>query len=406
MFRFSQHNNYNATIHNLRFSKVIDSLVQKWQINLLLLFVGGIILLLSYSTHQSAGLLLLSFITYLGIYAFSFSFKDGIQAGLKTKYFVVIGAILGALILAYLLQPPVHEFLKYAILYQPKWAEVASAQNPWRILEFLLGSGKIPFNLFFLAGLFLILKRNDQGGIFSLLTLFVPVILFSFVFQYRKNDYVFHVYPILYLVAAYALDAAITKLRDFRPFIKLFTMFPKVRREWLLTLCCLLWIPLSFNFRFAQSIPRLPDGSFNGAIYHDEWKEAAGFLRDKLSSDEVLMSTLPLTIKYYLGRAEFNLNWSNGDLALQKHIYTPDGRLVDFYSGADVIENLPELELVLKTHPNGWLVVDNYRFGNDVYVPADVRHYIEEHLSKAYVTQRETVSIYRWQNCSHASATN
>ncbi len=385
---------------------------QRWHLNLPHLLLGGFFLLLSYSTHQNAGLFLLTFIAYLLMMGIAITVKDGFTTALKSKYLILLTTVLGGLVLAYVVLPPIREFVTYAAVYQPKWAEVASAQNPWRIFEFLFGWEKVPFNLLFVFGLYLILKRGERAGIFSLLTFAIPIILFSFVFEYRKNDYIFHVYPIFYLVAAYALDASITgfamlsaakhpeRLQRFFAMLK-FPFIPpfqggKVGGESMLTLFCLLWIPLTFNFRLAQAIPRLPDGTFNGAIYHNEWKEAATFLREKLSLSDALMSTLPLTVKYYLGRAEFNLNWSNGDLARQKQIYAADGRLIDFYSGADIIEDLSELEGMLKNQPSGWLLVDNYRFENDVYVPTEVRRYIQENLMKVYETRRKTVSVFCW----------
>jgi 4-amino-4-deoxy-L-arabinose transferase-like glycosyltransferase len=385
---------------------------RRWQRSLPYLLLAGFFLLLSYSTHQNAGLFLLSFIAYLLMMGISSTVKEGFIATLKSKYVILLTAILGGLVLAYNVLPPIREFVSYAAEYQPKWAEVASAQNPWRIFDFFFGSEKLPFNLLFIGGTILIFKSWNRAGVFALLTFFIPVVLFSFVFQYRKNDYVFHVYPLFYLVGAVALDVFIVKLGSLKFVETATTRFlaalgmtcsselHSFAKNVIVIGLCILWLPLTFNFRFAQKIPRLPDGNFNGAIYHNEWKEAAAFLKDKISDDDVLMSTLPLTVKHYVGRAEYNLNISNSDLAREKNIVAADGRLIDFYSGADIIEDVPELQAVLDAHPNGWLVVDNYRFENDVYVPAAMRDFLLLRVRKVHETKNKTVSVYRWEKAS------
>ena len=404
---------------------------QRWQLNLSYLLLAGLSLLGSYSTHQNAGLFLLTFIAYLLMMGIATAVNDGLTVALKSKYVILLAMILGALVLAYIVLPPIREFVTYAAEYQPKWAEVASAQNPWRIFEFFFDSGKLPFNLLFVAGTILILKNWNRAGVFMLLTFFVPIVLFSFVFQYRKNDYVFHVYPLFYLIGAVALNFLIVKLGSLKfiesamtsPLIPLQRGkkgvppqgsrenlppyqggikggFGRLSKESILIVVCLIWLPFTFNFRLAQKIPRLPDGSFNGAIYHNEWKEAAAFLKDKVTDSDVLMSTLPLTVKHYFGRAEYNLNVSNGDLAREKNIVAADGRLIDFYSGADIIEDVPELQSVLAAHPTGWLVVDNYRFENDVYVPAAMRDFLLSRVKKVHETKNKTVSVYHWEKAS------
>ena len=142
-----------------------------------------------------------------------------------------------------------------------------------------MGPQKFPFDWLFWVGAALMLKQKNRAGIFILLTFLIPVLMFSFVFQYRKNDYIFHVYPIFYLVGAFALDylvgvvgRLIDRLRSNRIFAGLLA---GSRAETFVLALCFLWIPLTFNFRFAQKIPRQPDGHFNGAIYHNEWQEMA-----------------------------------------------------------------------------------------------------------------------------------
>ena len=362
------------------------------------LLLGGLFLLLSYTTHQNAGLFLLSFVLYLFVGAAYVAVKEGSRALWPSKYFVALALIVGMGLLALLLLPQARAFVASAQVYQPKWAEVASAQNRWRLLSFFSGWQQFPINVLFVLGAVQALRRFHKPGVYALLTFLVPVLMFSFVFQYRKNDYVFHVLPLFYLLAAAPLENVVTRVwqrgRNWRGWPGRLLRGPV--GVWAATALVLVWFPLTPTLRFGQKIPRLGDGYFNGAVYFNEWKEAAAWLRPRLSEEDTLISTLPQTVQYYLGRAEYNLNWSNGHLAQVKGYYAPDGRLVDFYSGADVIVDLDELEQVLRAHPQGWLLVDTYRFGNPVYVPEAVHAFVVQNMEKAYETQRGTVAVYRW----------
>ena len=80
----------------------------------------------------------ITFVAYLLLYSFLDLLKTGLQASFKNKYLVLASAILGLGLLSYGMLPAVREFLSYSVFYQPKWAEVATAQNKWRIIEFFM----------------------------------------------------------------------------------------------------------------------------------------------------------------------------------------------------------------------------------------------------------------------------
>lgn len=395
-------NNMAASRQRRIYFAPFTKILERWQIHLPMLSLGGLFLLLAYITHQNAGLFLLSLMGYLAACWIFLSIKGGIKSFPTEKYVVPLGVIILMGLLAYLINPEVHNFIVHAVTYLPKWAEVDSAQNPWLIFDFLFTSMEtVPFNLLFVLGTLLLIVNKNKAGLYTLLTFWVPVLAFSFLFQYRKNDYIFHVFPIFFLVSAYALDRVI----GFTHLI--FASWKSAQRisnkltdsqftNWLSTLLLLIWIPITPAFLFAQKIPRLPDGHFNGAKYHNEWKQAADFLQDKLDQNDVIISTLPQTIQYYTGRAEYNLNWHYADQARRSKIYAPDGCLIDFYSGADVIEDLDELKTIFIRHRKGWIIVDNYRFRNPVYVPENIQQYLVNYVTKSFETKRGTVSIYRW----------
>jgi hypothetical protein len=107
-------------------------------------------------------------------------------------------------------------------------------------------------------------------------------------------------------------------------------------------------------------------------------------------------------LQYYLGHADYNLNWPNADLARQHSILSKDGRLIDYYSGADVIEDQTELQSVIDSHARGWLIVDKYRFEELVYVPREIRQFVEVRLTKEFETKRKTMIVFSWKRESAA----
>jgi len=387
----------------------IHNFLTSWQLHLPRMFLGSILLLLSYSTHKNTGLFILTFAGYLLIWGITLIIKKGIVVALRSKYIILLTLIICTLV--FFLEP-FREFIGYALSYQPKWAEGSSAQNPWRIIEFLFSARRMPFNIFFIAGMILLVKHWQQNGVFVLLILMIPIVMFSFVFQYRKIDYIFHVYPLFYIVGAYSLDFFVAKLTNakflekiIQRFSVLFRMMPSwvhtvFSKNMVVTGLCIIWLPFTFNFRFSQKIPRLSDGHFNGAISHNEFKEATSFLQQRLSPDDMIISTLALTVKHYLGRVDYNLNMANSDFSKKNNIFDADGQLIDFYSGAPLINDMQELKSVLKTNLRGWLVVDNYRFQHDVYVPAEIRNFVSACITKTFETRNKTVTVFRWQDAN------
>ena len=387
-------------------NKVLN-IIHSWQLRHRYLLAGALVLAASYSVHQNAALFALGFLVYL-VTAFSVVLLSQNRKGAWwSKYFVLslLIVIAGA---AAMLVPTVRAFLGYALTYQPKWAEVASAQNPWRIVDFFLAHNFV-FSLTFLAGSWVALRdaSKNRAGVYILVQLLIPVIMFSFVFQYRKNDYVFHVYPLYLMICSVGLSTFMRQVENFLDEHVVHRLPRKLRlfqdKALLAFVLCLLWFPLTGDFRFAQKIPRLPDGCFNGAIYHNEWKAAAEYLVHRLSREDKVMSTLPLSVCYYLGRAHYNLNISNSDLARVNDNRDQEGRLIDFYSGARVIDTLEQLLAMISVHPQGWLVVDTYRFNNPVYVPETINRYIEGNWEHVFESQRNTITVYRWQKPQNIS---
>jgi len=374
----------------------IKFLHQDLGLNYWYLAAGAVVMYLSFTTHELAGLYALSLFFYLFAVGVAVWFvKDKSAAA---KYLITLSAMVVISLLAFAVLTPLQDKVREGLAFLPKWAEVSAAQNKLRLLDYLMSEEFVPLNGFFLIGAIQVLTQARKAGVYLLTLLAAPLVLFTFVFSFQKNSYIFHVFPAIILLAAYALD----RLMNFEFTESSFSLwldkinFSKIKTP-LITALFLVWMPITFSFRLAVSIPRQSDGQYNGAVYHAEWRQAADFVRNEMQQDDAIISTLPMTVQYYIGRAEYNLNWPNADLARQHNILSKDGRLIDYYSGADVIEDQAELQRIIESHARGWLIVDKYRFEEPVYVPREIRQFVEQRMTKKFETKRKTMTVYCWQ---------
>jgi len=372
---------------------------QPGQLNFWFLLAGAVVMYLSFTTHELAGLFALSFFLYLLVIGLAMLAAKGMAPSAKYLATFSVMAILS--LLAFATLSPLQDKVKEGLEFLPKWAEVAGAQNKLRLLDFIFSEELVPLNGFFVIGAAQAFLNAQKAGVYLLSLLAAPMALFTFVFAFQKSSYIFHVYPVIVLLAAYALDRLIQHESASALNSSMSAWLGKIRLQKIQSaipaLLFLAWMPFTFWFRLAMSTPRQADGLYNGAVYHAEWRQAAEHVRQRLQNDDVVISTLPQTVQYYLGRAEYNLNWPNADLAKKKNIVSKDGRLIDYYSGADVIDDLPELERIMAAYAQGWLIVDTYRFGESVYVPREIRQFVEQKLTREFETRRKTMIVFSWK---------
>jgi hypothetical protein len=379
----------------------IKFLHQDWGLSYWYLAAGAFVLYLSFTTHELAGLYALSFFIYLFVIGVAVVIANGKSAA--AKYLGTLGVTSIATIFAFAVLPPLQDKIREGLEFLPKWAEVSAAQNKLRLIDYLMSEEFVPLNGFFIIGAVHALTQAKKAGVYLLSLLAAPLALFTFVFSFQKNSYIFHIFPVIILFAAYALDRlmnfefAESSLSAWLDKIN----FSKIRTP-VMTGLLLAWLPITFGFRLALSTPRQVDGQYNGAVYHAEWREAAEYVRDNLQEGDAVMSTLPQTVQYYLGRADYNLNWPNADLARQHNIIGKDGRLIDYYSGAEIIEDLPELQRIIESRARGWLIVDAYRFEEPVYVPREIRQFLEQRLTREFETKRKTMTVFSWKRAPAA----
>ncbi|MDZ7372489.1 MAG: glycosyltransferase family 39 protein [candidate division KSB1 bacterium] len=315
---------------------------------------------------------------------------------------VLVGGIVGLVV--GVLVPPARERLLWVLQYKPAWAGWGMAVDSHYYFWFLSESKRWPLLSFFLIGILSVVARNDRKGWFWVVAFLLPVGLHTFLFSYRLSNYIFHVFPFFLMGAA----TGFVRVAEWLAAEMAQSSWRHLRRASLERLALILtigWLPLTVWFRYGIKVSQIGEAGDNGAEGHNNWKGATRFVQQHLRQGDRIMSTLPLTVQYYLGRCEYNLNLANarGDLE-----WTDTSRVgkIDFYSGAANVGSLGQLCAVLDSLPGHlWVIVDRYRFSKAGYVPPDIASFVRQNFRSAWQDPYETVDVYCWppEDCGNSS---
>ncbi|MCG8603376.1 glycosyltransferase family 39 protein, partial [bacterium] len=294
--------------------QALTNFVQKWQLNLIWLLITVGLLWLSYLVHQLAALFCVGVLLYLLVMFIVRTQQVGIRIALTSKYFILLGVAVTLSAVLVVAVPKVGMLLEYALTYTPKWANMPKFQDSKLYLDFIFDNYHFPVGVLFVVGGYQVISRLHQFGIYALSVFVASLFMFTFVFSYRHLQYMYHVYPVLIALSAYAFANII---RD---------EFPKIRRSWfsnsrlrqttiksLVVSGFLVWIPLLPSVRLAKNIPFNNGGNFNGAVFLTEMRQACEYVDKRLGEDDIIVSSDALGTLYYLGRVDLNLNFSDFD---------------------------------------------------------------------------------------------
>jgi len=292
--------------------------------------------------------------------------------------------------------PFVREETTYFLTYVPPWAEGAFSGNRLTLFLYLINEVKFPLAFLFFMGSAQLFTRESQSGWLLFWTFTIPLLLLSFVFQYRVPAYLFYVYPFFLILAA----AGFIRLVNCE--IGIMDRSVNYPRKWMRSVYTLLLFSIFIISPWARitiNIPFLEDGKTNLAVHHNEWREAAEMIKEKRTVDDIIVVDLPLMMDYYELKADYNLNWANLGRARMNESMTDGGQYVEVYAGTPCIESLEVLK-VLTSGSRGWIVVSAYHLDQSNYIPEEVRTYLL--TLEQRITKNNTVHVFRWNNQEQA----
>lgn len=373
----------------------LSNLLRKWQINIFLIAIAGILFYISYLVHQLTALFAAGLFFYATIMFVIEWRNDGIGVAVRSKYLftTVAIAVLGALAMLF-----AASFVEYAITYTPKWAEGTRFQDRKLYLDFLFDHYNFPMGALFFIGLYQIIARVQRRAVYAMSFFVANLALFVLVFTFRHFQYLYNVYPLFIMVSAFAVANVVGM--EFESIKKRWFPKTKLKQGLLMGLVfCgfLAWLPLTPSVRLARRIPVSPDGSFNGAMYMEEWRGACKFVGERIKPDDLVISTDALGTLHYLGHVDYDLNFADLDLAHQHDLRFEDGRYFDLYSGKPFITEVEQIQHAMTENKTIWVLGQRYKLLEaPVFVPLAIRKMILANFERVHTTDNNTVVVFRF----------
>ena len=241
----------------------------------------------------------------------------------------------------------------------------------------------------------------NKAAFFSLINFLVPCAITSLFFPYKLSNYIFHIYPFFVIIGAYGVvsfydDEIKVLLQKMAPLPSYIQKYLPGLAHVLLLIVLFSWLPLTTWFKLGVRFPNLTAGQYNLVYTHRDWKWAANYVNEHRNDDDIVLSTIPLTLVYYGLTSDYNLNNGMNSEAVKAGFIDPQNRLLDPYSGTPTIMRLDELKTIIDNHPGGWLVTDHYIMSLSTCVPEEIARFITENLEMEATPQNGNVLIYRW----------
>lgn len=82
------------------------------------------------------------------------------------------------------------------------------------------------------------------------------------------------------------------------------------------------------------------------------YRDAAQLIKTNVKEQDIIISNRPQLVYYYLGRVDYR---GNTEFVVEK-----DGRKIDWYTGADIIENEQQLKQIINDNQRGWIIFNPF----------------------------------------------
>jgi len=373
-------------------------LVAKWNIDFFWLVIAAIALGVATYLQVLSGVLLPGLVLYFLLMIFGVALGKGAKSALTSKYiFYLVVAIIGTAAIVSL-APEILAQAREAMNFSPNWAQYDYVQNPFYYLWFLTSNFYFTIAAFFVIGVVMAIAELRKPALYLLVLFLVPLALLSTIFALKVERYIFHLFPLFLIIAAYGAvklfkhAVAVGKDTQQQYFLPSFWSSPLLTKV-VIGMIFLSILGASDWLRFARKIPSLRAGT-NGAVTHEEWREACDFVRRERLEGQPVISTLPVAVYYYLGRIDYLL--ASMENPRNEEIVMKNGAPIDYYSNANVLDTVEDLQRLMQSQPRGWLILDLYRLGETRYVRPAVKEFIQRQLQCRYMTPEKSIAIYCW----------
>jgi hypothetical protein len=145
--------------------------------------------------------------------------------------------------------------------------------------------------------------------------------------------------------------------------------------------------------------PGSPVASTRLNVYEVDYRSTDRFLKERLRKDDAIISVMPHTSKFYIGRTSYFLQ-TYTDRQVVYDVAGSGRRYIDKYDGTPVLRNVDDLRQVFGSHDRIWVVAAPYNmlvFINDAgvvdYIKDNATLVYESYKSKLYLWERRRLGV-------------
>jgi 4-amino-4-deoxy-L-arabinose transferase-like glycosyltransferase len=358
----------------------------------LLLFV------LSLMSHQLAFLVAYGFLFYYLLLFIHNLISRKVQ-------FLSVEAIISYLLFAFSMVvfiPAIQELIKpVLLLFLPQRVVVWVLPNLTRLSELWTTEPYKTFDIYFnvlksdytsiyllgFVGFIVSIIRYRKAG-FYITAIFAGLfIVMSFVFREPSLPrYLMYIYPLFIIAIALSLDSIILILGKIFKSVKLFKPTFLV----IAAIVVICFLPTTkTSFRMVQNKDHGAQVSSSlSSFYFPDWKTSLTKVKQYLGENDLLISTMPVYVDFYLGRSSWQFRQRLYDTRLHQYVNYPVDTVLPNANST------PALMKLLDGADKAWLMVDYYF--NNVMTDPETKQYVIQHLKFEYDMSNRYVSIFSW----------
>ena len=364
--------------------------LDSWGLNLPWLLFSIVLFYISFKLQTLTVLFGASFVAYLILMGILAVYADKSLAKTKNKYFFILLATGITGLVGIIISPNFLEFVKNHLFFAPNWAAGMSF-NPLYYLTFLGSKAVFPVGVLFLIGSIQIIVRRHKPGIYLLVCVIIPLLILTFIpSNVRGTRYIYHIFPIIILIAGYSISLIwtnesklISEWISKRKISRFSYFITGIVVSFLLVAMTAPWINYIYRFAFDS----YHEEAQLGTPYRN-WKDACKYVSVHRKPEDIIITTEALTASFY------------GCNDIQYVLTKNPNRQSRFLKDVEDISDLSELKMIISKHQSGWIVIDSSRFNTKRYIKKSIRDFLTKNLPSQIIDPHGTILVFNWNRGS------
>jgi uncharacterized membrane protein len=257
--------------------------------------------------------------------------------------------------------------------------------EPYKVFHIYFGILRYDYNsLYWLgfAGFIYAMIRYRKSGYFITSVFVIVFLIMSFVFREPALPrYLIYIYPLFLVAIALCLDPLLFLLQKIK--IKAEYAVP----VFILLICFLPTAKASVKMVQHKEHGMVTDPHFS-AFYFPDWKTSLSQIKSHLGENDVLISTMPVYVNFYLNKPSYHFRQRRYDADAYKYVNLPVDTDNPNAASTQAVANL------LDNAEKAWLIVDYYF--NNVMTDPETKGYVINRMKLEYDMSNCYVSVFSY----------